>query len=91
MKAYRKLILVIAAVVISLTFLTLHVFGPPVPLSKMEMVKEGMSEADVKNILGNPTTVYAGQWTYTRIFTFGYVNVLFDQNKKVQYAHYETF
>ena len=83
-----------------------HAFGPPVPPEKMASIKPGMSEEDVRRILGAPTHVIpgghaytvngtnyvtGGQWTYTRAFTFGYVNVLFDTNRVVEFAHREEF
>jgi len=35
-----------------------------------------MSQEEVKKILGKPTKIYSsGQWTYTKPFVFGYVNI----------------
>jgi hypothetical protein len=88
------------------TLMAKRAFEPPVPLSKMALIKPGMSEDDVRKILGPPTEAIAsghdyavngtnfvtgGQWTYTRFLTFGYVNVLFDTNRLVEYAHREEF
>ena len=81
-------------------------FGPPVPLVTLRLIQAGMSEEDVRRILGAPTQVCpggreynvkgtnymnGGQWTYTRPFVFGYVNVLFNTNRLVEFAHYEQF
>ncbi len=83
-----------------------HAFEPPVPLEKVHAIKEGMTEQEVRQILGAPTQVYpggraytvagtnyvqGGQWTYTRFLTFGYVNVLFGTNHLAEFAHYEEF
>ncbi len=83
-----------------------HAFEPPVPLKKVGAIKQGMTEQQVRQILGAPTRVYpsgrvyavkdtnyveAGRWIYTRFLTFGYVNVLFDTNRLAQFAHYEEF
>jgi hypothetical protein len=80
------------AVVVSLG---VRAFQPPVSLAKLGAVKPGMSESQVREILGSPTRIYSassgGQWTYERFLTFGYVNVLFDTNGVVEYGHYETF
>ena len=74
-------------------------------LAKLEAVRPGMSQSQVREILGSPTRIYpglsytvhgtnyqtGGQWTYERALTFGYINVLFDTNGTVEYGHYETF
>jgi hypothetical protein len=83
-----------------------HAFEPPVPLERVRSIKEGMTEQEVRQILGAPTQVYpvgsaytvagtnyvlGGQWTYTRFLTCGYVNVLFGTNHLAEFAHYEEF
>lgn len=100
--------LTIVAVTISIAavvFLVLRAFQPPLPLTKLEAVKPGMSHSQVREVLGEPTRLspsrsYAvhgtnyqtgEQWTYQRALTFGYINVLFDTNGAVDYGHYETF
>jgi hypothetical protein len=94
-------VIIVAAVV----FLGVRAFQPPVSLAKLEAVKAGMSQSQVREILGSPTRIYpglsytvhgtnyqtGGQWTYQRFLTFGYANVLFDTNGVVEYGHYETF
>jgi hypothetical protein len=40
-------------------------FGPPVPPSKMALIKQGMSEEDVRKLLGEPTEVITGGFAYT--------------------------
>ena len=80
-------------------------FEPPLRLTKLESVKPGMSQTQVREILGTPTRLYpgysysvngtnyqtGGQWTYKRFLKFGYINVLFDTNGAVEYGHYEPF
>ena len=76
------------AVVVSLS---IRAFQPPILLTKLGTVKPGMSESQVREILGSPTRIFPRQWTYERFLTFGYVNVLFDTNGAVQLGHYEPF
>lgn len=86
--------------------LTRHAFGPPVSPGKVALIKPGMSEADVRKILGLPeevlragdinmldgTNIVSGaRWFYTRSFTFGSIIVLFDTNGSVRYTHRDTF
>jgi hypothetical protein len=102
-----KRILVLAGVLIvtAVVLLAVRSFQPPVSLAKLEAVKPGMTELQVREILGSPSRIYpplsytvrgtnyqtGGQWTYQRFLTFGYVNVLFGTNGVVTYGHYETF
>jgi len=78
---------------------------PPAPLEKVNAVKNGMTEAQVREILGEPTKIFRpldysvkgtnytarGQWTYTRPFRFGFVNVRWQTNGTAIDAHYEEF
>ena len=74
-----------------LLFFGINAFQPPVPLSKVDSIKEGMTPGEVRAILGKPTKFYAsGQWTYTHPLRFGYVNVWWNGGK-AWLAHYETF
>ena len=67
-------------------------FETPVPPSTISAVQQGMTQAQVRKVLGPPSRDYAGrQWTYTRFLTFGYVNVLFETNGTVLYIHREEF
>lgn len=105
MNTKRTLILAGVIVVSAIVFLGVRAFQPPLSLAKLEAVKPGMSQSQVREILGSPTRIYpplsytvhgtnyqtGGQWTYQRFLTFGYVNVLFDTNGAVEYGHYETF
>ena len=71
----------------------------------MQAIQSGMTHDQVRRILGTPTRIYPGghkytvrgtnyvtdeQWTYERLLTFGYVNVLFTDGL-VSSAHYEEF
>ncbi|GEP43899.1 outer membrane protein assembly factor BamE domain-containing protein [Brevifollis gellanilyticus] len=85
---------IIAAVSASLAlgaFLAVRAFQPPFPLAKLEAVKPGMSQSQVRELLGEPSDATSKQWTYQRVLAFGYVNVLFDANGLVRHGHYETF
>jgi hypothetical protein len=98
-------VLLVCSFIAIVLFLGVRAFQPPMPLSKLEAVKPGMTASNVRQVLGTPTQVYSGrsyaasgtnyqireQWTYQRALVFGYVNVLFDTNGTVELAHYEPF
>jgi outer membrane protein assembly factor BamE (lipoprotein component of BamABCDE complex) len=106
MQARTAKVVGLVVLLMAAALVTRHAFGPPIPPGRMAQIKPGMSEEDVRRILGAPEHVIrgghaytsngtrhvtGGQWTYTRPFTFGYVNVLFDTNGVVEYAHREEF
>ena len=84
------------------TVFGIRAFQPPVPLGRLETVKPGMSETQLREVLGSPTHVYhhgvvftmhgtnfaqtGGAWMYHRFLTFGYITVVFDTNSKVSTA-----
>ena len=54
----------------------LRLFSDPVPMERLHRLRKGMTEDEVRSILGPPTKVYdSGQWTYQRPFVSGYVNI----------------
>jgi len=65
----------IASIAILLGLSVLWAFQSPVRRSKLGQLKEGMSQDDVRAVLGEPTKVYPGQWTYKRPLVFGFVNI----------------
>jgi hypothetical protein len=74
-----------------LVVLGINAFQPPVPLSKVDSIKEGMTQTEVRAILGEPTKIYAsGQWTYKHPLRFGFVNVWW-KGDTAWLAHYEEF
>lgn len=96
----------VAIAVATVTCVSIRALLPPVSLSKLEAVKPGMTQSQVREILGPPTlaagclTITAhgkdvGRigplWMYHRFLTFGYVSVRFDTNSSVERAYYERF
>ena len=96
----RKVI--ILASLLACAVVAIRAFGPPVPLSKLVLIKKGMSEDGVREILGPPaevcragdtyqlggTNYVAGaRWFYERSFTFGCVIVIFDTDGLVKSTH----
>ncbi len=51
-------------------------FLDPVPAERLQRLRKGMTQAEVRQVLGAPTKVYSsGQWTYRRSLVFGFVNI----------------
>ena len=69
-------VLVLLVVVGLLAALCLRAFSDPVPMELLQSLRKGMSQDDVRSVLGPPTKVYgSGQWTYRRQLIFGFVNI----------------
>ena len=71
----KRLALVLAGMTVLVTCGLIWCFQPPVPASKEGQLRKGMTQVEVRKILGEPTKVYPGQWTYTKPFVFGFVNI----------------
>jgi len=56
--------------------LGVRAFQTPVSIIKLSQLKPGMTQLEVKAILGEPSEIYpSNQWTYERLFVFGFVNL----------------
>ena len=54
----------------------LRAFSDPVATERLHRLRKGMTQDEVRSVLGPPTTIYeSGQWTYQRRLVFGYVNI----------------
>ncbi len=61
--------------------LGVRAFQAPVPLKKLSQLKNGMTQMEVKAILGEPSKISSSnQWTYERSFVFGFVNLHWEAN-----------
>lgn len=73
-KMKRRVLSVVALVL--LAGLLIRAFGDPVPPERLKQLRKGMSQEQVRAILGGPTQRYGdGQWTYKRPLVFGFVNI----------------
>lgn len=54
----------------------IRAFADPVPIEQLQRLQKGMTKDEVRKVLGNPAKIYqSGQWTYQRLFVFGFVNI----------------
>lgn len=71
----------ILVVVVALTAaVCMRAFSDPVPMKHLQKLRRGMTKDEVQRILGSPSKVYDGQWTYQRPFVFGFVNIHWQAN-----------
>lgn len=74
----KRLVPVLLAVLVlgTLAAFCFRAFSDPVPSERLRRLQKGMTQDEVRAVLGPPTTVYdSGQWTYQRPLVFGYVNI----------------
>jgi SmpA / OmlA family len=60
--------------------LCVRAFSDPVPAERLQRLQKGMTQDEVRSVLGPPTRVYDGQWTYQRPLVFGFVNIHWQTN-----------
>ncbi len=67
----------VAVVVLGLlAAVCLRAFSDPVPRERLQSLRKGMTQDEVRAVLGPPTRMYeSGQWTYKRQLVFGFVNI----------------
>lgn len=65
-------VLVILGLIVTLC---LRAFSDPVPIARLQKLQKGMTQDEVRSVLGPPSAVYEGQWTYQRQLVFGFVNI----------------
>jgi hypothetical protein len=74
----KRLVSVLVAVVVLavLAGFCLRAFSDPVPMGRLHRLRKGMTQDEVRSVLGPPAKIYeSGQWTYQRRLVFGYVNI----------------
>lgn len=94
------------AILALLMCFALWMFNTPVRLSKLNNIREGVTQEEVKCILGVPTRVIPGgrqykiedriyttteQWIYSRPLQFGFLNITWTTNKTYATSNYERF
>jgi len=62
---------------------------PPFELSRLERLQPGMSQQDVRQILGNPQSQSPGTWSYARTMSWPIVKVHFDKNDRYTTSEYD--
>lgn len=85
----RLLVLIAIGAVAVLIFRSL---SHPVPAHRLYQLRKGMTQEEVRAILGPPTKTFpSGQWTYQRPFVFGHLNIHWHTNGTFGAFKYERF
>jgi hypothetical protein len=58
-----------------LTALVVRAFSAPVSMRKLQQLRRGMTQDEIRAVLGEPSKIYGSQWTYRRQLVFGFVNI----------------
>ncbi|MDZ4781409.1 MAG: hypothetical protein SGJ19_14240 [Planctomycetia bacterium] len=78
----RSLLLLILLNALCLAAL-IRVFGPTIPSYQLNQVKVGMTQVEIRQILGPPINSGDSDWVYKRFGSPGWVEIAFDDNGKV--------
>ncbi len=62
---------------------------PPFDLARLQQLRPGMSQAEVRGILGAPKSDYGDHWAYSRFMAWPIVYVRFDQSGQFTKSEYD--
>jgi len=62
---------------------------PPFALSKLDGLTQGMTQDQVREVLGAPSSVYEDSWAYSRTGAWPIVYVYFDEAGKLVRHRYD--
>lgn len=81
----------IAAVAVSIGFALLawQVNRAPFDLDLLKMLEPGMSQAAVRQKLGEPDSIYPDSWSYSRFLAWPIVYIRFDENGQFRESEYD--
>ena len=90
----RENFTVIATAVMVLPIVVIILVGwqfdrPPFDLSKLQELQRGMTQQQVREILGEPQSRDATVWHYSRMMSWPTVHVRFDGNGRVESHDYD--
>lgn len=63
--------------------------APPFPLERLDQLSPGMTQADVKEVLGPPSERYDDSWVYSRSFSWPLVRIYFDDQGQFSRSVYD--
>ncbi|TWT30448.1 hypothetical protein KOR34_50070 [Posidoniimonas corsicana] len=63
--------------------------GPIIPLSVEAQLTPGMSQSQVRELLGEPNEIEESRWVYTRSANPGWCSIYWDDSEKLSYVDNE--
>jgi len=62
---------------------------PPFDLARLQQLHPGMSQQEVRQILGTPKSDYGDHWAYSRFMAWPIVYVRFNESKRFTKSEYD--
>src|SRR5690349_20465934 len=81
--------LIVVVPIIALGGLMWQFNRPPFDLGKLHELSPGMSQNDVRRLLGKPNCADNHSWHYSRAFAWPIVHIYFDHSGKFQSSDYD--
>lgn len=75
--------------VVGAGWLIWNVNRPPFDLGRLQQLRPGMSQAEVREILGAPQSDYGDNWAYSRFLAWPIVYVRFDESRRFTESEYD--
>lgn len=71
------------------TWLIWNFNRPPFDLARLQQLRPGMSQADVRRLLGPPRSDFGDHWAYSRFLAWPIVYVRFDERGRFAESEYD--
>jgi hypothetical protein len=62
---------------------------PPFDLARLQQLRPGMSQQEVRKILGAPKSDYGDHWAYARFMAWPIVYIRFDESNRFRASEYD--
>ena len=76
-------------VVVGFAWLMWNFNRPPFDLARLKELQPGMSQHEVRQILGAPKSEFGGTWAYSRFMAWPIVYVRFDESGRFTESEYD--
>lgn len=87
--ALKALGLIILLSVLVIAWAIWNFDQPPFDLARLQQLRPGMSQQEVRQILGAPKSDYGDHWAYSRSMAWPIVYVYFDQSNRFVKSEYD--
>ena len=75
--------------VASLGCLMWNLNRPPFDLDLLDQLQPGMTQAEIRRVLGSPSSVYSDSWAYSRYMAWPIVYIRFDDAGRFAESEYD--
>jgi hypothetical protein len=88
-QAFKTLGVLVLFGILAFGWLMWNFNRPPFDLARLQQLRPGMSQPEVRQILGAPKSDYGDHWAYSRFMAWPIVYVRFDENKRFTKSDYD--